>query len=64
MSMMMKKERSSGPDGLPIEVFKALGKEGEMWIKEVQQALRNDIPNEWRKTVIAPIYKQNGETLN
>ena len=50
MSMRMKKDKSCGPDGLLMEVVKALGQEEHMWIVEVQQALRNDIPDEWRKT--------------
>ena len=29
-----------------MEVVKALGQEGDMWIVEVQQALRNDITDE------------------
>ena len=60
----MKKNKACGPDWLPIEVAKALGDEGSIWMTGVlNEAMREGIPEEWRTSTITPIYKQKGDPL-
>ena len=60
----MKKNKACGPDCLPIEVAKALGDEGAIWMTGVlNEAMRKGIPEEWRTSTITPIYKQKGDPL-
>ena len=60
----MKKNKACGPDCLPIEVAKALGDEGAIWMTGVlNEAMREGIPEEWRTSKITPIYKQKGDPL-
>ena len=60
----MKKNKACGPDCLPIEVAKALGDEGAMWMTGVlNEAMKEGIPKEWRTSTITPIYKQKGDPL-
>ena len=60
----MKKNKACGPDCLPIEVAKALGDEGAIWMAGVlNEAMSEGIPEEWRTSTMTPIYKQKGDTL-
>ena len=60
----MKKNKACGPDCLSIEVAKALGDEGAIWMTGVlNEAMRKGIPEEWRTSTITPIYKQKGDHL-
>ena len=60
----MKKNKACGPDCLPIEVAKALGDEGAIWMTGVlNEAMKEGIPEEWRTSMITPIYKQKGDPL-
>ena len=53
----MKKNKACGPDCLPIEVAKALGDEGAIWMTGVlNEAMR-------KGSTITPIYKQKGDPL-
>ena len=54
-----------GPDFvLPIEVAKALGDDGAIWMTGVlNEAMREGIPEEWRTSTITPIYKQKRNPL-
>ena len=59
-----KKNKACGPDCLPIEVAKALGDEGAIWMTGVlNEAMRKGIPKEWRTSTITHIYKQKGDPL-
>ena len=61
----MKKNKACGPDCLPIEVAKALGDEGAIWMTGVlNEAMKEGIPEEWRTSTITPIYKQKGDPLD
>ena len=61
----MKKNKACGPDCLPIEVAKALGDEGAIWMTGVlNEAMRKGIPEKWRTSTITPIYKQKGDPWN
>ena len=60
----MKKNKACGTDCLPIEVAKALGDEGAIWITGVlNEAIKEGIPEEWRTSTITHIYKQKGDPL-
>ena len=60
----MKKNKACGPDCLPIEVAKALGDEGAIWMTGVlNEAMREGIPEEWITSTITPIYKQKRDPL-
>ena len=60
----MKKNKACGPDCLPIEIAKALGDEGAIWMTGVlNEAMRKGIPEEWRTSTITPIFKQKGYPL-
>ena len=60
----MKKNKACGPDCLPIEVAKALGDEGAIWMTDVlNEAMREGIPEEWRTSTITYIYKHKGDPL-
>ena len=61
----MKTNKAGGPDGLPIEAAKAFGDEGAIWmIGVLNEAMRKGIPEEWRTSIITPIYKQKGDPWN
>ena len=60
----MKKNKACGPDCLPIEVAKALGDEGSIWMTGVlNETMREGLPEDWRTSTITPIYKQKGDPL-
>jgi len=56
----MKKNKAAGCDGLPMEVWKYAGK--DLWeglVKLMKQVwMEERIPEDWRKSVIVPIYKR------
>ena len=64
----MKKRKNSkacGPDKVPVEVWKALGETGEQLLRNIfNMVLRTGrIPEEWRKSLIIPIYKGKGDIM-
>ena len=54
-----KKGKAVGPDELPIEVWKCMGKmEIEFLIRPFNRLLMGErMPEEWRRSVLIPIYK-------
>ena len=61
----MKTNKACGPDCLPIDVAKALGDEGAIWMTGVlNEVMKEGIPEEWRTSTITPIYKQKGSLWN
>jgi hypothetical protein len=61
----MKLNKAKGPDELPIELKKKLKDTGTTWITScLKEAMREGIPQEWRRSKIVPIYKQKGDPLN
>ena len=55
----MRTHKACGLDCLPIEVAKPLGDEGAIWMTGVlNEAMREEIPEEWRTSTITPIYEQ------
>ena len=59
----MKKDKAVGPDELPVEVWKCMG---EMRIKFLirlfnRLLMGERMPEEWRRSVLIPIYKNKGD---
>ena len=59
----MKKGKAVGPDELPVEVWKWMGKMGiEFLTRLFNRLLMGErIPEEWRRSVLIPIYKNKGD---
>lgn len=61
----MANNKATGPDKLPIEVFKLLEHAGAKWMTSMLAEIqRSGIPKIWRCSTIAPLYKQKGDPLN
>ena len=60
----MKKGKVAGPDELPIEVWKCMGKMGIKFLTRLFNRLLMGewMPEEWRRSVLIPIYKNKGDT--
>ena len=58
----MKKGKAVGPDELPVEVWKCMGEiEIKFQTKLFNRLLVGEqMPEEWRRSVLIPIYKTNG----
>ena len=59
----MKKGKAQGPDDIPVEAWIALGnKSVEFLVKFFNRLLRGEkMPDEWRKSVLVPLYKGKGD---
>uniref|UniRef100_A0A8D8YAF2 Craniofacial development protein 2 n=3 Tax=Cacopsylla melanoneura TaxID=428564 RepID=A0A8D8YAF2_9HEMI len=59
----MKNGKAVGVDGIPVEVWKCLGEEGIdiLWDLMMKCMDQERIPNEWRKSVMVPIFKGKGD---
>jgi len=59
----MKRGKSVGPDGIPIEAWKVLGKTGVEWLTAVFRRIMEteQIPEEWRDSTLIPIFKNKGD---
>ena len=60
----LKMYKASGPDGIPAELIK-LG--GEKLIEKIHRLLsiiwvKEALPNEWKESIIVPIYKKGDKT--
>ena len=58
------KGKAAGPDELPLEIWKCMG---EMRIKFLTRlfnrlSMGDRMPEEWRRSVLIPIYKNKGNT--
>ena len=60
----MKKGKVVGPDKLPVEVWKCMGKMGINFLTRLFNRLLvgKRMPEEWRRSVLIPIYKNKGAT--
>ena len=59
----MKKDKAVGPDDLPVEVWKCMGKMEIKFLTRVFNRLLMGewMPEEWRRSVLIPIYKNKGD---
>ena len=59
----MKNGKACGPDEIPAEVWKSLGEEGVDVLWDLMQKIYQEekMPEEWRDSVIVPIYKEKGD---
>ena len=59
----MKKGKVVGPDELPVEVWKCMGEMGIKFLTRLFNKLLvgERIPEEWRWSVLIPIYKNKGD---
>ena len=59
----LKLGKAMGPDGIPVEVWKSLGEEGvDMLLDLLQEIFEQEkMPEEWRDSVIVPIFKEKGD---
>ncbi|KAI3437513.1 uncharacterized protein J3R85_005279 [Psidium guajava] len=62
----MKTSKALGPDGVPIEVWRCLGNVAISWLTKLFNKIlqANKMPNEWRNSMIVPIYKNKGDIQN
>jgi len=59
----MKPKKAVGPDGVPIEVWRCLGKIGIDWLTNLFNKIwtATRIPQDWRKSTLVPVYKNKGD---
>ena len=59
----MKNGKAAGPDKIPVEVWKSLGEEGIDILWDLMQKIysQEKMPEEWRGSIIIPIYKGKGD---
>ena len=59
----MKKDKAVGPDELPVEVWKCMGEMGINFLTRLFNRLLigERMPEEWRRSVLIPIYKNKGD---
>ena len=59
----MKQGKAMVPDGIPVEVWKSLGEEGVDMLLDLLQKIfeQEKMQEEWRDSVIVPIFKENGD---
>ena len=59
----MKNGKSVGPDGIPVEVWKVLGREGVdiLWDLFTKIFKQERMPDSWRNSTMIPIYKGKGD---
>ena len=62
----MKTGKATGPDDIPIEAWKCLGKVREIWLTRLFNTIlmTKKMPDEWRRSVVVPIYKNKGDIQN
>ena len=62
----LKNGKATGPDDLPIEVWKSLGRTGVNCLKEALNKITDEekIPDIWRKSILIPIFKNKGDIMN
>ena len=61
-----KNGKATGPDNLPVEVWKSLARTGVHFLKEALNKITDEekIPAIWRQSILIPIFKKKGYTMN
>jgi hypothetical protein len=59
----MKGGKAMGPDGIPIEVWRSLGDVTIVWPTKLFNLIfqSNKMPDEWRRNILVPIFKNKGD---
>ncbi|XP_047476069.1 uncharacterized protein LOC125029925 [Penaeus chinensis] len=59
----MKTGNAVGPDGIPMETWKSFGEEGIEGLTKILKTVVESgrMPDDWRESVIGPIYKNKGD---
>ena len=59
----MKNNKATGTDEIPVEAWRALGGEGVdlLWDLMIKIKEHEHIPDEWRESVLVPIYEEKGD---
>ena len=59
----MKRGKAQGPDEIPVEAWLSLGEEGVRFLTDLFNRLLQgeEMPDEWRKSVLVPLYKGKGD---
>ena len=59
----MKGGKALGPDDVPIEVWRSLGDVAIVWLTKLFNHIfrSNKMPEEWRKSILVPIFKNKGD---
>jgi len=59
----MKGGKAMGPDGIPIKVWRCLGDIAIVWLTKMFNNIfrSNKMPEEWRRSILVPIYKNKGD---
>ena len=59
----MKVGKAMVPDGIPIKVWRCLGNLGIVWLSKMFNKIyqSNKMPEEWRRSILVPIYKNKGD---
>ena len=62
----MKIGKALRPDGIPIEAWKCMEDDGLSWLTKLFNKIfkTKKIPDEWRKSIMVPIYKNKGDIQN
>jgi hypothetical protein len=59
----MKGGKTMGPNGIPIEVWRTLKDVTIVWLTKLFNIIfrSNKIPDEWRRIILVPIFKNKGD---
>ena len=59
----MKGGKAMDPDGIPIKVWRCLGDIAIVWLTKMFNNIfrSNKMPEEWRRSILVPIYKNKGD---
>lgn len=58
--------RATGPDEIPVEFWRYVGRAGLEWLTELFNIIfrTKEMPEEWRWSTMIPIYKNKGDIQN
>ncbi|XP_037773627.1 uncharacterized protein LOC119569633 [Penaeus monodon] len=65
-ALKMKNGKVTGPDGIPIEAWKAMGEEGidMLWMLMGKVMGEENMPTVWKESILIPIFKEKGDVQN
>ena len=61
----LKMGKAAGPTGVVSEIMKAAGDFGSRWMTDLINNIVKEgcIPDDWRKSILVPVYKGKGDPL-